>query len=101
MEIPKKIKILGLNWNIVLSKVAAEEGEYFGRTKYANQEILIDPSATQQYKEKTLLHEILHACWWQSGLSKDEQIPKNVEEKIVHALSSCLYQVIKENKLTF
>lgn len=60
------------------------------------QQIFLDPSTTRQKKEQTLLHEILHAISWQSGLVKILNDDK-LEENIINSLSFGLYQVLTDN----
>jgi len=45
-------------------------------------------------KEQTLLHEMLHACFNEAGF--DEQ-----DEDVVNRLGIVLYQVLKDNNLSF
>lgn len=102
MKIPKKLKIIGFEWRIVSGKDGDDvtyEGNCFGTTHTSTQKIFIDNEATQQNKEKSFVHEILHALWWQMGISKRKDIEKNLEEEIVHPLAQGLYQVLKENNL--
>ena len=100
-KLPQEITIMGLKWRIEASKLASDSSQTFGSTICRTQTITIDPEAPFQYQQKTLLHEILHACWWQTGLTKDENIKQENEEKIIHALSSALFQVLKENTIKF
>lgn len=100
MKIPKKINIGGFDWKIEKSEDVATEGNIHGTTHYKKQRFFLDPETSIQKQEQTLIHEIMHAVWWQTGLwerfKKEET--KNYEEEIIHALSMGLYQVLKDNK---
>jgi hypothetical protein len=98
--IPKKIKIGGLIWSVEENKNVCNENDCFGSAHYRNQKIFIEPTETQLKKEHTLLHEIMHAIWWQCGLNERMKEIKGItEEEIITALSFGLYQVIKDNKI--
>lgn len=100
MNLPEKIKIGGFDWRIVESQDVANAAEIFGQTHFRQQKIFIEPSETDQKKEQTLIHEIMHALLWQSGLTlrfdKKEII---TEEEIVSGLSMGIHQVLKDNNL--
>lgn len=100
MKIPNKFKIIGFDWVVKNNKDVIAEGGVFGSTHTYTQTIFLDPETTQQKKEQTFLHECMHAIWWQTGLGKRYDKDKAIiEEEIVSALSSGLYQVLKENNL--
>lgn len=97
MKIPTTLKIGGFLWKINQSQAVANEGNAFGSTHARQQQIFIEPSETQQKKEHVLIHEAMHAIWWQAGLNSRYKDQKNVEEEIIDALSMGLYQVLKDN----
>lgn len=100
MKIPRNIKIGGFNWEVKQSGEISTESSTFGSTHTQKQKIFIDPTETQQKKEQTFIHEVMHAIWWQVGLNtryKGEQ--KHMEEEIVDAMSHGLYQVLKDNNM--
>lgn len=103
MKIPARIKIMGFEWAIEKDKSVAAEGSVFGSTHTHSQKIFLDPTTTQQKNEQTLVHEILHAIAWQTGLARRlEKFSDNkIEEEIIQSLSFALYEVLKENKLHF
>jgi Zn-dependent peptidase ImmA (M78 family) len=101
--IPKKLKIGGFIWKVIESKDISYEGNCYGSTHFDSQTIYLNPDIPQQKKTETLLHEIIHACMWQCGLNrtfsiKDKEI---TEEDVVQPLSMILYQVFKDNGLTW
>lgn len=98
MKIPKSVNIIGFDWAIKLDRDVAYEGNIHGSTHPMSQKIYLDPDNTLQKQEQTFLHEVMHAIWWQTGLNKRHTDHK-IEEEIISALSSGLYQVLKDNRL--
>lgn len=100
MELPKELKIGGFQWTVEEQKDIANESSVFGSTHTQSQKIFIEPGLNIQKRDQTLLHEVMHAIWWQSGLERifDD---RKMEEKVVHAMAMGLYQVLKDNKLQF
>ena len=100
MKIPKKIKIRAFVYTVTENQDVANEGNVFGSTHLRRQKIFIEPSETQQKKEHTFIHEIIHAVWNQIGLNTrvNKDNPK-LEEEIIDGLSHGLYQVLKDNNL--
>lgn len=97
-KLPETVKIGGFVWKVKLSHEVTTEGNCFGCLHYTTQTIYIDPRAPSQKQQQCLLHEILHALWWQTGLRVRVGI-KEHEEEVVQALSNLLYQVLKDNGL--
>lgn len=99
MNIPERIKIGGFDWSIKSDANVTYEGQIHGSTHNQTQTIFLDQDGTQQKREQTLLHEIMHAIWWQSGLVKRFTDHK-MEEEVIDALSNGLYQVLKDNDIS-
>lgn len=101
MKIPKTIKVGGFDWKVSFNDEVTAEGNCFGSTHHRTQKIYLENKETcsQDKVDQTLLHEILHAVWWQQGLTESEA--RQYEEFIVSSLSMGLYQVLKDNKLQF
>lgn len=99
MELPKTLRIGGFIWEVEENKKITTEGNCFGSTHTVTQSIYIEPDLPEQKKWQTLLHEVMHAVYWQCGLTKDKNIQADVEEKIIHALSMGMYQVLKDNDI--
>ncbi len=97
MKIPKTLNILGFQWKVKLDESVASEGGVYGSTHHGTQVIYLDPTNTEQKMEETLLHEAMHAIFWQTGLGKRYNDVK-VEEEIISALATGVYQLLKDNK---
>jgi hypothetical protein len=73
------------------------QGECFGVAHHRDQKIFIEPDIPQQKKEQTLIHEIMHAVFWQTGLlARMKDVQGITEEEIVQALSMGLYQALND-----
>lgn len=101
MNLPKKLRIGGLDWKVEYSNHIANEGQCYGSNHAKTQSIFLDPDTTQQHIEEVLLHEVLHAVFWRTGLWERFKNSQITEEEVIAALSPCLHQVLKENKLEF
>ena len=56
--------------------------------------IEIDNGLSNERKEQTLVHEILHACFKDAGF-------EDQDEDVINRVGIVLYQVLKDNKLYF
>lgn len=92
-----KLKIGGFEWVVEENEEVAGTNDIFGLNYPKEQKIYLKPGLTKQLKEETLIHEVLHAIFWQTGL--DAEFDDNQEEKIVSTLAHGLYQVFKDNKI--
>ena len=101
MEIPSKVKILGLDWSISREKQVADASQSYGTTVHSSQSINIEPTITQAHAEQTLLHEMLHAIFVSMALNHIPDMDTKKEEHIVSALANGLYHVLKDNKINF
>ena len=66
-------------------------GENMGKSDFANAKIFINKDLPQDVQENVLLHEIMHICYRNGYLSKDDD-----EERVVEVLTNLLYPVLKE-----
>lgn len=93
MKIPKKIKIGNLIYRIEdLSE--ADEDDYFGRSYCFKQYIKLSKQLTQECKEETLFHELVHLILEQGGFKEESK-----DEKLTTTIGNGFYQVLKDNKL--
>ncbi len=102
MRIPETLKIQGFDWKIASSSEITDAAKAYGLLDIKRQTIYLDCDFSEQKRDQTLLHELLHACFYHSGLWQRIEEGKNIsEEEIVQAVSMVLYQVLKENALHF
>lgn len=100
---PVTIKIGGFLWTIEEHLDVSREGNVYGSTHPTSQKFFLEPNLSPQKKQQTILHEVMHAVWWQSGVDRMFEGPEKhkKEEEIIHALSMGLYQVLRDNELSF
>lgn len=96
MKIPKKIKVAGINYQVKETDLVVINGstDYVGSINQARAEIEVLNSLSKTRKEQTLVHEILHACFYEAGFDEHD-------EDVVNRVSVVLYQVLKDNDLNF
>lgn len=92
-----KINIGGFDYTVEENNDIAEQGSLFGSTHHNSQKIFIKPNTTKQQKTATLIHEVMHVIWFNTGLRSRDNIREH-EEEIIDALSNGIYQVLKDNK---
>lgn len=86
------IKISGINYSVDGFDTDVDRN-LMGRLSYDTAQIYIRNDLPIDKKMETLLHEVMHAVYMNSGLQ-----PGDEEEKVVTALSSGVYQFLKDNK---
>lgn len=96
MNIPSKLRIGGLDWTVEFNKERTDDDNAHGITHLRTQKIYLSPEDTVQKQEQTLIHEMMHALWWQAGLTEREGI-KKAEEELITSLSFGVYQVLRDN----
>lgn len=69
--------------------------ELFGFTTHNKLEIVINPDMADSMLRETVLHEILHAVIYATGLG--DRFTEKQEEHLVRALSPALFQFILDN----
>jgi hypothetical protein len=102
MKIPKKIKIFGIEYNVVftdniqvsISKYLKENvnpKDFIGYFVSDPPTIFISVKSNQQVQEATFIHEVLEAI--------DHHLDINFEHNTIKRLETALYQILVENKL--
>ena len=95
MDMPSKLKIVGLNYVLKLNPILrTDDGlSAVGRHVAGASSIEINPSFPKEVQESTLIHEILEAinCNFELALAHHQ----------ITTLEHTLYQVLKDNKLYF
>ncbi|MFL1672165.1 ImmA/IrrE family metallo-endopeptidase [Paenibacillus dendritiformis] len=85
-----RIKVAGTNYEIVREKLLAAGSGVYGEANFVTQQIRIDSDLTPERASQTLIHELLHAVFYESGY-------KDHDEEMVVRLSNVLYQVLADN----
>ena len=67
-------------------------GQNMGKSDFLNAKIFIRKNMPRQVQENVLLHEIMHICYRNGYLSKDDD-----EERVVEVLTNILYPVLMSN----
>lgn len=100
MKIPSTIIIRGVRWRIYLedkaparlkAKGMLSRRHTLGITHFDTHEIVIASGLTPEECAVTLVHELLHAVYHASG---DQHLGPDLEERIVEAIDTPLYEVI-------
>jgi len=90
-KIPSKLKILGHSYDVIL--IDDNETSGFGSLNPNTNTIRLNKNKTQSQIESTLLHEIIEAL--------DHNLELKLEHRQISALEAGLYQVLRDNKLSF
>ena len=92
MKIPKKIKIGGHIYKVILRARAKEDGVgSCGTCDSQYGKMWIESSWIRSQQESTLIHEIIEAINWNYKLE--------LEEGQIQGLEAGLYQTLKDNRL--
>ncbi|NDC55599.1 MAG: hypothetical protein EBZ69_02125 [Alphaproteobacteria bacterium] len=73
--------------------VSDSEPDLFGITIPRDQRIIVSSRQTDQCERDTLLHEVLHAVFYASGLFREV----DNEERVVAGVSTWLLMVLRDN----
>lgn len=92
MNIPKKIKVLHLEYEVVEDRNIHEGStELLGQVQYIQQRILLNEEASHPRKRETLIHEVIHTL--------DDVYNIGLEEKQVEQLGVAFYNFLEDNKV--
>ncbi|MBN6206375.1 hypothetical protein JYK21_07910 [Ralstonia pickettii] len=92
--IPKQVKIAGIEYNVAEIEGINERFNTLGQINYHKGLIELDSDLSQSRKEQTFVHEILHGCFLEAGYEEQD-------EEVINRVGIVLYQVLKDNELTF
>lgn len=93
LNIPSKVKIGGLNYNVKEVPNLNRDREHQGESCGNNLEITIDNSLSTQVKETTFVHELLEQI--------NEVYMIGLEHKQIYDLEAGIYAFIKDNPSVF
>lgn len=94
MKLPKSVKVGGHIIKVLPTPRAQINCDAF--YDRARNEIGIDLGLDHYHQATALLHEVLHACWAESGLVGEFK-GRKVEEKVVRHFEPFLYQFLRDN----
>lgn len=83
--IPREVNILGRTY-----KIRQKQMKDYGLCDYDNKCILLKTGMSTTQREETILHEVLHAILYESGIGF--KFDTSTEEAVVRALEHGLYQ---------
>ncbi len=95
MQIPEKVKIGGVIYDVVETENLTLGMDYNAEILYASQKINLRPMSEAQ-KQRTFLHEVLHGIYDNLGNYKDRDNEKRIDE-----LAGALYALIVDNPEMF
>lgn len=90
----KTIKVAGVNYDVKHIKGLMDDYDCLGHINYPNNEIKIDDVISEERKAQVLIHEMLHAIFYESGY--DEQ-----DEDMINRVGITLHQVLRDNDFSF
>lgn len=94
MRIPDKVKILYKDYGIEeQNNLHNNCGDLYGQIHYLPEKILLNSESSQEQKQATLIHEIIH------GL--DEMYCIGLKEKQVEKLGNAFYMLVRDNPQMF
>lgn len=93
MKIPKKVKVGGLIYKVKEVKRLCNNKRTEGYQYQSGQMIKLKKSLPKEYKEKTFIHELIHAMF--------DFLMWEHDETTVESLAQVLYMVIKDNPELF
>lgn len=92
--LPSEINVSGINYKVKEVDGLIVDRDFLGTVSYPKSLIKIDSSMSSDKKEQVFVHELMHAIFYESGYDEHE-------EEMVNRLGITLYQVLKDNDLSF
>lgn len=94
--LPEKVTVAGIDYEVaeVETVIIGSNSDYAGSVSYSNGKIELLKELPKTRKEQVLVHEMLHAVFYEAGYEEHE-------EEMISRLGVVLYQVLKDNKLYF
>lgn len=97
VEYVEKVKVGGVTYEIQRAESVEvnQDKNYYGVCNYREAVIEISNTVNRQRQDQTLIHEIMHAVFYEAGIELEN------EETVVNQASLILHQVLKDNDFSF
>jgi hypothetical protein len=101
MSTPESVKVGPYRYKVVVDAARIKElekesdTELYGITTHGHLEIALHPDVADTVLRETLLHETLHAVFYNIGLS--DRLTDKTEEHMIRALSPALFALLRDN----
>ena len=98
---PKKVQVGPTAFKVVHDAASMNQTQMdsaaclYGCVRYATQTIHVNPAQGPDLKKDTLLHEVVHAILWQTGLQA--RFDGDSEEEFVRCFSPALLDTLQRN----
>lgn len=85
-----RIKVAGTHYEIIREKGLMAEDDVYGNVKYVTAKIRLDSELPPERMQQVLIHELLHAVFYEAGFREHE-------EDVVNRVANVLHQVLADN----
>ncbi|EAE1771180.1 hypothetical protein [Listeria monocytogenes] len=92
MAIPKQVKIGAVNYDVQEKTLVDNDADSWGVCVFYDNHIEILEGLSEERKEQILVHEIVHAIFYESGFEEQD-------EDLVNRVGITLHQFLKDNNL--
>jgi hypothetical protein len=92
---PTEVTVLGKPFKVDWVPNLEHDGPVCGVTSPKMCWVMIDASLPESQKQDTLLHEILHAIWYEMGIHNEDK--NEVEETVITRMATGLLNVLRAN----
>ena len=90
MPLPTEVKVAGVTYTVEEQENLINIEDSWGRIDFFNSNIRVDKSLSDDRKEQSFIHEVVHAIFLEAGY-------KEQEEDMINRVSIVLHQVLKDN----
>lgn len=94
MSLPEQIKVGGMKYSVIEKDTVDNNPQCFGVCVYHDTHIEIKKDLAVERKEQTVIHEMLHGVFFESGFEEHQ-------EEMIGRVSTVLYQVLKDNDFSW
>ncbi len=96
MRIPKKFKLLGLEYTVEFREVPNEDTpNAWAVTLHKQQKIIISSKLGKKLQEQTFVHELMHVVYLLMGLDQSTRMTNDQEEVVVNCFANGLFAIIE------